>query len=88
MACEEQKSTTREDETKSNVDFLFFTRNDVFCNLLRYRSTKNEIYLFYTTKNLNKLGKNREESLLKCITPCDDVICVCTVITHSALIIV
>ena len=29
-------------------DFLFLARNDVFCDILQYSSTNNEIYLFYT----------------------------------------
>ena len=56
MAREEQKSTTR-DEVEY-PDFLFFARNNLFCDLLQYRSTKNEIYLFdIIKKSLNKRGE-------------------------------
>ena len=75
MVCEEQKSTVR--DKVECCDFLFFTRNDIFCDLtviiscviLLYRSTKNEIYLFYAVKKLRieKLGKTLQN------VPSDDV---------------
>ena len=44
-------------------DVLFFARNNVFCHLLHYRSTKNVIYSFYIIKlkingTKTRIGKN------------------------------
>ena len=80
MACEEQKSNNK--ETKSNaVTFCFIARNDVFCDLLQYRSTKkwNLFVLYYKNKRLNKLNEATtcENILLKYITLSDKVICAC-----------
>ena len=46
MAWEKQKSLGR-DKVECRY-FLFLAHNDVFCDLLQYSSTNNEIYLFYT----------------------------------------
>ena len=49
----------REEQKRRDVveyrDFLFFTRYGVICDLLQYRITKNEIYLFYIIIKLAKI---------------------------------
>ena len=66
------------------MSLLFFARNDVFCDILQYRSTKYEIDLFYIIKRVYKNEvKTCEKFLMQFITPSDDVIrhpCVWTVI--------
>ena len=65
----------------SGRDFLFFARNDVFCDLLQYRSIKSEIYSLYIIKKFNEATPPGKK-LLKYITPPHDVICACVLRPH------
>ena len=48
MACEKQKVHYG---TKSSVVTFFFARNDVFCDLLQYKSTKKlNLFVLYDKK--------------------------------------
>ena len=61
MTYEEQKSSER-GKVKCR-DFLFFARDGVFCDLFHYRSTKNNLFVLYNKKSLNKHEETREKIL-------------------------
>ena len=76
MVCEEKWSTDQ------RLDFLFFARNDVFCDLSQsVQNQKNEIYMFYTVgdktepksdpdytrKNLTTGSKSANKPLTSCL---------------------